>query len=280
MSCRLIKMNRLCIAIIILVLPSLQGCLQVEEESNTTIRLATTTSLRDSGLLDELLSDFSESSNIEVDVIAVGSGAAMSLAENDDVDVLIVHDPIREFEFIENGFAENRTTFAWNRFVLLGPENHSYALFETLNWIVENDQCFVSRGDESGTHQKEQEIWRLLSNQSEFDFTEDDLGFHPIWDGYQSIGQGMGAAITISNELECWTLSDRGTALYRQGNTNLIIHEFDESILINPYSILLMDNEHNSQTVALRDYLLSSADRIDNYTVNNETLFNSGEPPN
>ena len=280
MSCRLIKMNRLCIAIIILVLPSLQGCLQVEEESNTTIRLATTTSLRDSGLLDELLSDFSESSNIEVDVIAVGSGAAMSLAENDDVDVLIVHDPIREFEFIENGFAENRTTFAWNRFVLLGPENHSYALFETLNWIVENDQCFVSRGDESGTHQKEQEIWRLLSNQSEFDFTEDDLGFHPIWDGYQSIGQGMGAAITISNELECWTLSDRGTALYRQGNTNLIIHEFNESILINPYSILLMDNEHNSQTVALRDYLLSSADRIDNYTVNNETLFNSGEPPN
>ena len=280
MSCRLIKMNRLCIAIIILVLPSLQGCLQVEEESNTTIRLATTTSLRDSGLLDELLSDFSESSNIEVDVIAVGSGAAMSLAENDDVDVLIVHDPIREFEFIENGFAENRTTFAWNRFVLLGPENHSYALFETLNWIVENDQCFVSRGDESGTHQKEQEIWRLLSNQSEFDFIEDDLGFHPIWDGYQSIGQGMGAAITISNELECWTLSDRGTALYRQGNTNLIIHEFNESILINPYSILLMDNEHNSQTVALRDYLLSSADRIDNYTVNNETLFNSGEPPN
>ncbi len=280
MSCRLIKMNRLCIAIIILILPSLQGCLQVEEESDTTIRLATTTSLRDSGLLDELLSDFSESSNIEVDVIAVGSGAAMSLAENDDVDVLIVHDPIREFEFIENGFAENRTTFAWNRFVLLGPVNHSFSLFETLNWIIENDQCFVSRGDESGTHQKEQEIWRLLSNQSAFDFTEDDLGFHPIWDGYQSIGQGMGAAITISNELECWTLSDRGTALYRQENTNLIIHEFNESILINPYSILLMDNEHNSQTVALRDYLLSSADRIDNYTVNNETLFNSGEPPN
>ena len=280
MSCRLIKMNRLCIAIIILILPSLQGCLQVEEESDTTIRLATTTSLRDSGLLDELLSDFSKTSNIEVDVIAVGSGAAMSLAENDDVDVLIVHDPIREFEFIENGFAENRTTFAWNRFVLLGPENHSYSLFETLNWIVENDHCFVSRGDESGTHQKEQEIWRLLSNQSEFDFTEDDLGFHPIWDGYQSIGQGMGAAITISNELECWTLSDRGTALYRQENTNLIIHEFNESILINPYSILLMDNEHNLQTVALRDYLLSSADRIDNYTVNNETLFNSGEPPN
>ena len=272
-------MNRFCILIIILILPSLQGCLQAENESDTTIRLATTTSLRDSGLLDELLPDFSQILNIEIDVIAVGSGAAMSLAENNDVDVLIVHDPIREFEFIKNGFAENRTTFAWNYFVLLGPENYTGSFLETLNWIIENDQCFVSRGDESGTHQKEQEIWRVLSNQSEFNFAEDDLGFHPIWSGYQSIGQGMGAAITISNELECWTLSDRGTALYRQGNTNLIIHEFNESILINPYSILLMNNEHNPQTLALRDYLLSSADRIDDYTVNNETLFTSGAPP-
>ena len=280
MSCRLIKMNRLCLTIILLILPSLQGCLQSENVSDTTIRLATTTSLRDSGLLDELLPDFSSISNIEIDVIAVGSGAAMSLAENNDVDVLIVHDPIREFEFIENGFAENRTTFAWNRFVLLGPENYPGSFFDTLNWIIENNQCFVSRGDESGTHQKEQEIWRILSNQSESNFAEDDLGFHPIYDGYQSIGQGMGAAITISNELECWTLSDRGTALYRQGNTNLIIHEFNESILINPYSILLMDNEHNLQTSALRDYLVLSADRIDNYTTgNNESLFKSGAPP-
>ena len=280
MSCRLIKMNRLFLTIILLILPSLQGCLQTENVSDTTIRLATTTSLRDSGLLDELLPNFTAKSNIEIDVIAVGSGAAMSLAENNDVDVLIVHDPIREFEFIENGFAENRTTFAWNRFVLLGPENYPGSFFDTLNWIIENNQCFVSRGDESGTHQKEQEIWRILSNQSEFNFAEDDLGFHPIYDGYQSIGQGMGAAITISNELECWTLSDRGTALYRQGNTNLNIHEFNESILINPYSILLMDNEHNSQTIALRDYLVLSADRIDNYTTgNNESLFKSGAPP-
>ena len=273
-------MNRFFLTILFLILPSFQGCLQVEDESDTTIRLATTTSLRDSGLLDELLTDFIEKSSIEVDVIAVGSGAAMSLAENGDVDVLIVHDPTREHEFIENGFAENRTTFAWNRFVLLGPENFSASFLETLDWIIENDACFVSRGDESGTHQKEQAIWRLFSNQSNFDFIEDDLGFHPVWDGYQSIGQGMGAAITISNELECWTLSDRGTALYRQENTNLIMHEFDESILLNPYSILLMDNEHNQQTVALRDYLLSSTELIDNYTVNNETLFNSGEPPN
>ena len=281
MSCRSIKMNRLFFAIFLLLLPPLQGCLQAEDESKTsTIRLATTTSLRDSGLLSELLPDYTEQTGINVDVIAVGSGAAMSLAENNDVDVLIVHDPEREVEFIENGFAVNRTTFAWNRFVLLGPTSISGDLIETLHYIISEDQCFISRGDDSGTHQKEQTLWRMFSNQSNFEFVDDSLGFHPVWDGYQSIGQGMGAAITISNELECWTLSDRGTALYRQENTNLFIHEFNETVLINPYSILLMDNEYNSETTTLRDFLLDSFGDIEGYTVNNKTLFHSGEPPN
>lgn len=272
-------MKRLPLVIFLLLLPSLQGCLQANEEvETTTIRLATTTSLRDSGLLSVLLPEFTTETGIHVDVIAVGSGAALALAENKDVDVLIVHDPVREFEFIENGFAQNRTTFAWNRFVLLGPTTVSGNLNETLTWLLENVQCFISRGDESGTHQKEQALWKSFSNQSDVEFVEDSLGYHPVWDGYQSIGQGMGAAITISNELECWTLSDRGTALYRQGNTNLAIHEFNDTLLVNPYSILLMDNEHNTSTVALRDFLIASSQRIDDYTVENESLFISGEP--
>ena len=272
-------MNRLIFAILLLIFPTIQGCLQVEDEhEDSTIRLATTTSLRDSGLLAEILPDFTEQTGIQVDVIAVGSGAAMTLAENNDVDVLIVHDPEREIQFIEDGFAENRTTFAWNRFVLLGPISMSGSLFEILEWIIETDQCFVSRGDESGTHQKEQALWRMLSNESDIEFVDDSLGYHPVWDGYQSIGQGMGAAITISDELECWTISDRGTALYRQENTNLNIHDLQETILVNPYSILLLDNEHNSSTSVLRDFLLSSASEIDNYKVNNETLFYSGQP--
>jgi tungstate transport system substrate-binding protein len=272
-------MNRLIFAILLLIFPTIQGCLQVEDENeDSTIRLATTTSLRDSGLLAEILPGFTQQTGVEVDVIAVGSGAAMTLAENNDVDVLIVHDPEREIQFIEDGFAENRTTFAWNRFVLLGPISMSGNLFEILEWIIETDQCFVSRGDGSGTHQKEQTLWRTLSNESTIEFVDDSLGYHPVWDGYQSIGQGMGAAITISDELECWTISDRGTALYRQENTNLKIHDLQETILMNPYSILLMDNEHNTSTLALRDFLLSSVSEIDNYKVNNETLFYSGQP--
>ncbi|MGB2031230.1 MAG: substrate-binding domain-containing protein [Candidatus Poseidoniaceae archaeon] len=280
MSCRSIEMNRLLFAILLLILPSVQGCLQIEDESETsTIRLATTTSLRDSGLLAELLPEFTKQTGVQVDVIAVGSGAAMTLAQNRDVDVLIVHDPLREIEFIENGFAENRTTFAWNRFVLLGPSTVAGNLNETLTWILESDQCFVSRGDESGTHQKEQALWKQFSNQSNVEFIQDSLGYRPDWDGYQSIGQGMGAAITISDELECWTLSDSGTALYRQENTNLKIHEFDDTILTNPYSILLMENEYNTSTIALRDFLIDSAEHIDEYMINNETLFFSGQPP-
>ena len=272
-------MNRFLVVIFLMILPSFQGCLQAEGEPQTpTIRLATTTSLQDSGLLTELLPKYTDRTGTQIDVIAVGSGAAMSLAQNNDVDVLIVHDPIREMEFIADGFAENRTTFAWNRFVLLGPINVSGNLSETLDYIIEESQCFVSRGDESGTHQKEQELWRMFSNQSEAEFVEDELGYHPVWDGYQSIGQGMGAAITISNELECWTLSDRGTALYRQDNTNMIIHQFNETVLINPYSILLMDNQHRESTTALRDFLVSSSEEIENYTVKNETLFHGGAP--
>ena len=272
-------MNRFLVVILLMILPSFQGCLQAEGEPQTpTIRLATTTSLQDSGLLTELLPKYTERTGTQIDVIAVGSGAAMSLAQNNDVDVLIVHDPIREMEFIADGFAENRTTFAWNRFVLLGPINVSGNLSETLDYIIEENQCFVSRGDESGTHQKEQELWRMFSNQSEAEFVEDELGYHPVWDGYQSIGQGMGAAITISNELECWTLSDRGTALYRQDNTNMIIHQFNDIVLINPYSILLMDNQYRESTTALRDFLVSSSEEIENYTVKNETLFHGGAP--
>ena len=278
MLCRSIEMNRLYILVFLLLLPSLQGCLQpTNDAEKTTIRLATTTSLRDSGLLSVLLPEFTDQTGIHVDVIAVGSGAAMSLAQNDDVDVLIVHDPIRETEFIENGFAENRTTFAWNRFVLLGPTTFTGNLNETLTSILETEECFVSRGDESGTC-LQQEIWKTFSNQSNLEFIEDSLGFHPVWNGYQSIGQGMGAAITISNELGCWTLSDRGTALYRQENTNLQIHEFNDTILVNPYSILLMDNEHNPSTIALRDFLITSYQQIDEYRVKNESLFFSGEP--
>jgi tungstate transport system substrate-binding protein len=90
----------------------------------------------------------------------------------------------------------------------------------------------------------------------------------------------MGAAITIANELECWTLSDKGTALFRSSNIELMIQEFESPELVNPYSVLLLDNDKLSETTLFRDFLLNSADLINNYTVSNQTLFESGIPLN
>lgn len=263
------------------MLPCLQGCLGSSEEvSDQTIRLATTTSMRDSGLLAELLPAFTAETGIEVDVIAVGSGAAMNLAKTNDVDVLISHSPSNEIQFIEEGYAINRTTFAWNRFVLIGPDILSGNITEVMSSLVYQNKCFISRGDSSGTHIKEQDVWRNVAENHNLSFINNELGYHPDWEGYQSIGQGMGAAITIANELECWTLSDKGTALFRSDNIELTIQEFESPELVNPYSVLLLENNKLSETALFRDFLLNSADLIDNYTVSNQTLFESGPPLN
>ena len=278
-SCLSIKMKRSLFLLFVFILPCLQGCLGTSDEvSDQTIRLATTTSMRDSGLLAELLPAFTAETGIEVDVIAVGSGAAMNLAKTNDVDVLITHSPASEIQFIEDGYAINRTTFAWNRFVLIGPDPLPGNLTEAMSFLVRENKCFISRGDSSGTHIKEQDVWRKVAETNNLSFIDNELGYHPDWEGYQSIGQGMGAAITIANELECWTLSDKGTALFRSDTIELGIQEFESLTLVNPYSVLLLDNEKLSETTLLHEFLLNSIDLIDNYKVSNQTLFQSGLP--
>ena len=279
MLCLLIKMKRVIFLLFIFILPCLQGCLGTSEEvPDQTIRLATTTSMRDSGLLAELLPIFTEETGIKVDVIAVGSGAAMNLAKANDVDILISHSPANEIRFIEEGYGINRTTFAWNRFVLVGPSQLSGNLTEAMSSLVSENKCFISRGDSSGTHIKEQDVWKSVAGINDFTFLDNELGFHPDWEGYQSIGQGMGAAITIANELECWTLSDKGTALFRLDNIEIGIQEFESSELVNPYSVLLLQNEKISETTLFRDFLLNNSALIDDYTIGNQTLFKSGMP--
>ena len=279
MSCLLIKMNRAILLIFVFILPCLQGCLGTSEKvSDQTIRLATTTSMRDSGLLAELLPVFTEETGIDVDVIAVGSGAAMNLAKTNDVDVLISHSPVNEIQFIEDGYGVNRTTFAWNRFVLIGPDKLPGNLTEAMSSLVNGNKCFISRGDSSGTHIKEQDVWRSVAKVEDFSFIDNGLGYHPDWEGYQSIGQGMGAAITIADELECWTLSDKGTALFRLDNIELNIQEFESPELVNPYSVLLLENDKLVETTIFQEFLLNNQDIIDNYMVGNQTLFESGAP--
>jgi len=254
------------ITIVWLVLFSgLSGCLE-EVEDNEGLLLATTTSMRDSGLLNELLPAFERATGIHVNVVAVGTGAALSLGENGDVDVLIVHSPKKEIEFIKNGFGVSRSTFAWNRFVLIGPNQlNGFSNASEAFSSLENE-CFVSRGDNSGTHIKELEIWQMA-------------GIEP-GDEYLSIGQGMASALNMADELQCWTLSDKGTWLFRSNKLDLEATSWDDDLTLNPYSVIQLKGEKSEDSLRFNEFILSfeSQQIINNYSINGQTLFNFGQP--
>jgi tungstate transport system substrate-binding protein len=254
------------IIIICLVLFSgLSGCLEEVEDSEGLL-LATTTSMRDSGLLDELLPAFEKATGIHVSVVAVGTGAALNLGENGDADVLIVHSPQKEIEFIENGFGLSRSTFAWNRFVLVGPNQlDGFSTASEAFSSLENE-CFVSRGDNSGTHIKELEIWEMA-------------GIEP-GDEYLSIGQGMASALNMADELQCWTLSDKGTWLFRSNKLDLEATSWNDNLTLNPYSVIQLKGERSEDGIRFNEFILSSESQqiINNYSINGKTLFNSGQP--
>ena len=194
--------------------------------------LATTTSMRDSGLLDVLLPAFTNATGHDVDVVAVGTGAALNLGRSGDADVLIVHAPEAEAAFLEQGHGTSRTVFAWNTFVLLTPEPMNGTLFDVLDAVVEEERCFVSRGDASGTHMKEQALWQAWSE----DGRGDDRGrfrrpsrrrlvpFHRT---------RHGRAITMADEKRCVTLSDLGTALFRADTVTLELQRYDDEVMLN-----------------------------------------------
>lgn len=258
-----------------LLLTSLfSGCLASEDDDKTTLRLATTTSMRDSGLLDILIEDYESSSSFTIEYVSVGTGAALVLGENKDVDALIVHAPELEASFVDQGYGYKRTTITWNRFVLLSPNIESTSIFDAFESIYENETCFISRGDFSGTHHKEQSIWRHLNQTKNLSMIEDANGYRPEGDWYYSIGQGMGAAINMADEKSCATLSDRGTALNFDDQTSLERTEFSDQILFNPYSFLLVSEMDETASNDFLDYLLTDGQLIiDNYTINQESVF-------
>ena len=206
--------------------------------------LATTTSTNDSGLLDFILPDFEAETGTEVDVIAVGTGQALSLGENGDADVLLVHARAREDSFMDAGHGVRREDVMYNDFVIVGPEDDPAGIQgmenagEALKAISEAAASFVSRGDDSGTHTKEKAIWAAA-------------GIEPDGDWYISAGQGMGAVLTMADEQQAYTLSDRATYLARTlEGTELVILVEGDPILFNPYGVLAVNPEKNSEIQA------------------------------
>ena len=205
------------------------------------LRLGTTTSMDDSGLLDTILPDFESQYQAKVEVIAVGTGQAIALGKLGDVDVVLVHAASLEIPFVEEGYGEVRTPVMYNDFVIVGPNNDpamaTLALnaADLLSRIAEAQYTFVSRGDNSGTHVREHMLWR-----------EAGLTPGPQDSWYLSIGQGMGATLNFANEEGAYTLTDRGTFIaLRENLPNLEVifkgnspPENPDPALRNDYSVI------------------------------------------
>ncbi len=213
--------------------------------------LATTTSTDNSGLLKAILPDFETRYGAEVEVIAVGTGQAIELGENGDADVILVHARAREDAFVADGYGVNRQDVMYNDFVVVGPAADPAGIKgmtdvgAALAQVAGAQGIFVSRGDDSGTHIKEQALWQA----SGVDMVEADslkgggkTFVKPDGEWYISIGQGMGATLTVAAEQQGYTLSDRATYLARtlEGIDLEILVEGD-SRLFNPYGIIAVN---------------------------------------
>ena len=220
------------------VLPVLLLAGTAAAQERERLRLATTTSTENSGLLEVLHPPFEASYNVKVDVIAVGTGKALRLGENGDVDVLMVHAPAAEQVFIEQGFGSERLPVMHNDFVLLAPPNDpalvksAVNVVDAMKRIAGSSAAFLSRGDDSGTHKKELSLWETA-------------GLEPGGNRYLSVGQGMGAVIKIADDKQAYTLSDRGTYLAFLDKVELEIAYAGDEALFNPYHVILLNGERH-----------------------------------
>ena len=214
----------------------------------SVLRLATTTSTYDSGLLDALIPAFESEYNASVDILAVGTGQAITLGENGDADVILVHARAREDAFLAAGYGTGRYDVMYNDFILVGPEDDPAGVrglplaSQALKVIAEAGVMFASRGDDSGTHTRELQLWEAAGVQPT---VEDD------W--FQALGQGMGATLQFANEVGAYTLTDRGTYLVlHESLTDLAIMVGGDSIaqnadpdLLNPYGVIPANPERH-----------------------------------
>lgn len=237
-----------------------------------TIRLAVTTSTRDSGLLDGLLPVAKKTLGVRIHAIAVGSGAALTLGREGDVDVLIVHSPDAEHRFVDNGYAITRVPMMSNSFVILGPKEDPANITglrptEAFTAIAKAKVKFLSRGDDSGTHSRERKIWALTNTT-------------PAWAGYLETGQGMGATLTMANQMLGYTLCDRGTFLRYRDKIDLLPLVESGDGLENPYHVILVNHNKSNTPMhpkakAVAEWFVSPEAQtlIRNYELRGEQLF-------
>ena len=237
------------------------------------LRLATTTSTSDSGLLAAINPAFEQQAGVKVDVIAVGSGKALTLGRNGDVDVLLTHDPAAEEAFLAEGAGVERRAVMENDFVIVGPPADPAGVAEATSAadaiarIAKAGAWYVSRGDKSGTHVKEQALFKAAA-----------VAADGKW--YLSAGQGMGPVLQIADQKPAYTLADRGTWLALRGKLGLKLLYAGDPILANPYHVMSVNPaRHPNTNVKLAEAyanFLTGADGqrlIGAFKVDGEMLF-------
>lgn len=243
------------------------------QKEDVRIKLATTTSTENSGLLGFILPEFTKDTKINVDTIAVGTGKALKLGENGDVDVVLVHARALEDKFVDEGYGVNRKDVMYNDFIIVGSDKYSDS-FEGVENVVEcfkiinsKSITFVSRGDNSGTHVKEMAIWEKAE-------------ITPTGEWYKEVGQGMEQTLGVAFNVEGVTLTDRGTYLAVKDTMELSILFENDKMLANPYGIIAVnpekwDHVKYKEAMKLVEWITSEKGQklIAEYCVNGEQLF-------
>jgi len=256
--------------------------LNAQSADEKFIVVASTTSTQNSGLFDYILPKFTEETGIEVRVVAVGTGQAIRLARAGDADVLFVHHRPSEEKFVADGFGVKRHDVMYNDFVVIGPKDDPAGIrgmkdvAKALAKVADSKSVFVSRGDDSGTHKKEQGLWR--------DADVDAAGASGSW--YRESGSGMGATLNTAAAMSGYALSDRGTWLSFKNRGDLeVLVEGDER-LFNPYGVILVNEKKyphvkTAQGQKFIDWLVSPDGQaaIAEFKIGGEQLFQPNATP-
>lgn len=237
------------------------------------LRLAVTTSFHNSGLADVLLPAIRDDTGINVQLLVVGTGQALRLGQAGDVDAILVHAPTAEAAFVANGYGTHRREIMYNDFVIVGPENDRAGIgdaetaVQALRRIAQTQQFFVSRGDDSGTHQMEMTLWS-------------GAGLTPSGDWYRAVGAGMGAALNTAAGMSAYILTDRASWLNFANKADLALLFWGDPALFNQYSYIPVHPGRHSHidaalTAKLETWLTSprAAQLIENYTIGTDQPF-------
>ena len=238
-----------------------------------TLRLATTTSTENSGLLARLLPVYERANEVSIHVIAVGTGKALELGRRGDVDVLMVHARNAELAFVDGGYGVDRREFMYNDFLLVGPASDPAGIrggedvAAALRAIRSSGATFVSRGDDSGTHKRELLLW-------------EHAGVSAGGDGYREVGQGMGRSLQMADEMQGYTLVDRGTWLAYRGKVALVAVVEGGNDLRNTYGVIAINPQRYSDSnYAAASHFIDwlqgreATDIIAGYRIDGQQLF-------